>query len=112
MTVPTEKAEAGLVRDPEQMTDDEKLATIIGVSGVAPIGSEMALEYEPRIPSYPSAMLAWYLAIVSVIFFPAALAAVPLAIRTARQGNPHAWMAAVLAVVAFGVNIALFLALR
>ena len=100
------------MRDPEQMTHDEKLATIFGVSGVAPIGSEMAMEYEPRIPPYPTAGLAWYLAIVSVIFFPAALVAVPLAIRASRQGNPHAWMAAVLAVVALGVNIALLVALR
>lgn len=100
------------MRDPEQMTDDEKLATIFGVSGVAPIGRKMALEYEPRIPPYPSAMVAWYFAMVTLLFFPAALVAVPLAIRASRQGNPTAWLAAVLAVVALGINIALLVALR
>ncbi len=95
------------------MTDDEKLATIFGVSGVAPIGSKMAMEYDPpRFRPYPSAMVAWYLAMVSLIFFPAALVAVPLAVRAGRQGNRLAWLAAVVAVVALSLNIALISALR
>jgi hypothetical protein len=88
------------MRDPENMTHDEKLATIFTVGGASVLPWKMGMEYRPRYLSYPSAALAWFLATISLILFPVAFVAVPLAVRAAVRGNRLAWLAAVWALVA------------
>lgn len=100
------------MRDPDTMTEAEKLDTLFGVGGAGPLPWTFGMEYQPKVRRTPSAMLAWYFVLLTLLLFPAVFVAVPLALRAARQGNRLAWLAAVLAIVAATASLVAIVSIR
>jgi hypothetical protein len=95
--------------DPDGAYSDDEWSTIYGAGGAQPVPSVLSDRYRrPRFRPYPSAMLAWMLALGSLVLFPLVLGAVPLAVYAALKGNRWAWLAAIVAVVCATASFAIW----